>query len=139
MKTVTSVSGGMTSAYLAAKYPSDELVFALVRTNDKSCEFKDKELAKQVSDRLGVEFVGTLEDDTIIYTMLDLEAYLGKKIHWVTGDTFEDVISKKGGYLPNIMARFCTEKMKIEPIFKWWLQNFNNEIIEMRIGFRFAE
>lgn len=139
MKKVISVSGGMSSAYLAANYPSDELVFALVRTNDKKCEFKDRGLAKEVSDRLGVEFIGTLEDDKIIYTMIDLEAYLGKKIHWVTGDTFEDVINKKGGYLPNIATRFCTEKMKIEPIFKWWMQNFDLELVEMGIGYRYGE
>ena len=34
MKTATSVSGGMTSAYVAANYPSDYLVFALVRIED---------------------------------------------------------------------------------------------------------
>lgn len=139
MKKVISVSGGRSSAYLAANYPSDELVFALVRTNDKKCEFKDRGLAKEVSDRLGVEFVGTLEDDMIIYTMIDLEAYLGKKIHWVTGDTFEDVINEAGGYLPNIMKRFCTQKMKIQPIFEWWIKYFNLEIVEMSIGYRYGE
>jgi hypothetical protein len=34
MKTVTSVSGGQSSAYIAANYPSDFLVFALVCIED---------------------------------------------------------------------------------------------------------
>ena len=35
MITVNSVSGGKTSAYIAANYPADYDVFALVRTNKK--------------------------------------------------------------------------------------------------------
>ena len=37
MVKVNSVSGGQTSAYIAANYPADYNVFALVRTNDKNC------------------------------------------------------------------------------------------------------
>lgn len=40
MKVITSVSGGETSAYLAANYPCDDIVFALVRTDDFSCKKK---------------------------------------------------------------------------------------------------
>ena len=47
-----------------------------------------------VSDRLGVEFIGTLEDDMIIYTIFDLEQFIGQKIHWVTGKTFDEVITR---------------------------------------------
>ncbi len=89
MKTVTSISGGKTSAYIAANYPSDALVFSLVRTNDKKLLFKDSGVRKMVSDRIGCEFIGTLEYDTIVYTMLDLEQFLGKRIDWVTGLPFE--------------------------------------------------
>ena len=41
MKTVNSISGGKTSAYIAANYPADYNVFALVRTDDKSCMYPD--------------------------------------------------------------------------------------------------
>ena len=138
MKTCNSLSGGKTSSYIAVNYPADYNVFSLVRTNDKSCLFPDAKLRQIVSDKLGVEFIGTLEDDTIIYTMLDLEQFIGTKIDWVTGKTFEEIIIKHGNYLPNIMTRFCTTEMKLQPIFNWWKKNFN-EPIEMRIGFRANE
>ena len=58
MKTVTSVSGGKTSAYLAANYPTDYNVFALVTTSDKTCLYPDKKLRQVVGDRIGREFIG---------------------------------------------------------------------------------
>jgi hypothetical protein len=86
---------GKTSSYIAAKYPADYDVFALVRTDDKNCLFPDKKLRQEVSDRIGKEFIGTLEDDTIIYTMLDLEQYIGRKITWVSGNTFDEITTRK--------------------------------------------
>ena len=138
MKTCNSISGGKTSAYIAVNYPADYNVFSLVRTDDKSCLFPDAKLRQIVSDKLGVEFIGTLEEDAIIYTMLDLEQFIGTKIDWVTGKTFEEIIVKHGNYLPNVMQRFCTTEMKLQPIFDWWKNNFT-EPIEMRIGFRANE
>jgi len=141
MKTVNSLSGGKTSSYIAANYPADYNVFALVRTNDKSCLFPDKKIRQIVSDKIGKEFIGTLEMDTIIYTMLDLEQYIGKEIHWVTGKSFEDVITRGKNnkiQLPTPMRRFCTVEMKIEPIFNFWNENIK-EIVETRIGFRANE
>jgi len=139
MKTCTSISGGKTSAYIAANYPSDYNVFSLVRTDDKNCLFPDAKLRQVVSDKIGKEFIGTLEDDMIIYTILDLEQFIGKQISWVSGKTFDEVIirgDKK--YLPNATIRFCTQLMKVDPIFQWWDFNFNKPII-MRIGFRANE
>ena len=72
MKTVNSLSGGKTSSYIAANYPADYNVFALVRTNDKLCEYPDKKVRQIVSDLIGCEFVGTTEQDNIIKIMLDL-------------------------------------------------------------------
>ena len=140
MKTVNSLSGGKTSSYIAANYPADYNVFSLVRTDDKKCLFPDAKIRQEVSDRLGTEFIGTLEEDTIIYTMLDLEQFIGSKIDWVTGKTFDDVVSRNNGktQLPNPMRRFCTVDMKIKPIFDWWKSNIN-EIVETRIGFRANE
>tara|TARA_R110000737_G_scaffold308140_1_gene316152 strand:- start:46 stop:903 length:858 start_codon:yes stop_codon:yes gene_type:complete len=139
MKTVNSLSGGKTSSYIAANYPADYNVFSLVRTDDKNCMFPDKKIRQEVSDRLGTEFIGTLEEDMIIYTMLDLEQFIGSKIDWVTGKTFDDVIDRKGKkYLPNSTQRFCTTEMKLQPIFDWWLKQIN-QVVEMRIGFRANE
>jgi len=75
----------------------------------------------------------------IIYTMLDLEQYIGRKITWVTGKTFDEIILRNGKkYLPNVTQRFCTTEMKLNPIFNWWLTEVN-EPIETRIGYRANE
>lgn len=138
MKTVNSLSGGKTSSFIAANYPADYNIFSLVRTDDAKVLFPDAKIRQIVSDRIGHEFIGTLEEDTIIYTMLDLEQFIGKEIIWLSDRTFEDVIDKAGGYLPNMMTRFCTSKMKVEPIAQWCYDNTQLPV-EMRIGFRANE
>ena len=141
MKKVNSLSGGKTSSYIAANYPADYNVFSLVRTDDKKCLFPDAKIRQEVSDRLGKEFTGTLEEDTIIYTMLDLEQYIGSKIDWVSGKTFDDSIikTKKGTkYLPNKMARYCTTELKTLPILHWMYEEVKEPVI-MRFGYRANE
>lgn len=136
---INSLSGGKTSSYIAANYPADYNVFALVTTTDKNCLFPDKKLRQIVSDKIGREFIGTLEDDKIIYTMLDLEQFIGSKIDWVVGKTFDEITNRNGKkYLPNVTQRFCTTEMKLQPIFDWWRKEIN-QIFEMRIGFRANE
>ena len=39
---VNSLSGGKTSSYIAANYPADYDIFALVRIEDKQSMFPDK-------------------------------------------------------------------------------------------------
>ena len=138
MKTVNSLSGGKTSSYIAVKYPADYNVFALVRTNDKKCLYPDKKIRKEVSERIGQEFIGTLEQDNVIQIILDLEQKIGSKIHWTTGITFDEVIRTKGGWLPNKLHRYCTTNVKIIPLFHWWYKTIR-EPVEMRIGFRANE
>lgn len=139
MITVNSISGGQTSAYISANYPADYNVFALVTTDDIKCQYPDAKVRQIVSDKIGKEFIGTLEDDTIINTILDLEQFIGSKIDWVTGKTFDKIINRNGKiYLPNVTQRFCTTEMKLQPIFNWWQKNIN-EVFEMRIGFRANE
>ena len=137
MKTVNSLSGGKTSSYIAANYPADYDVFALVRTDDKNCMYPDNKLRQEVEDRIQAPFIGTLEDDTIIHTMLDLEQYIGRKITWVTGNTFDDVIST-AGTLPDPLRRYCTTQMKMQPMFEWWRSELNIPC-EFRLGFRANE
>jgi len=138
MKTVNSISGGKTSSYLAKHYPADFNIFSLVRIDDKDnlwMKGKDEKTRQIVSDKLGKEFIGTAEMDEIIYTILDLEQFIGTEITWVTGNTFEEIIKKNYGYLPNKMTRYCTVEMKLKPIFNWLQQNTELPV-EMRIGFR---
>jgi len=138
MITVNSLSGGKTSSYIAANYPADYNIFSLVRTDDKKCLFPDSKIRQIVSDKIGHEFIGTLEEDMIIYTMLDLEQFIGREITWLSDKTFEEVVKKHGNYLPNIMSRFCTTDMKVQPIAQWCYENTELPI-EMRIGFRANE
>lgn len=135
---VNSLSGGKTSAFIAANYPADYNVFSLVRTDDKNCMFPDAKIRQIVSDKIGKEFIGTLEMDEIIYTMLDLEQFIGQKINWVSGITFDEVVEKKGGWLPNKLHRYCTTNLKLIPIFEWWHKTINDPV-EMAIGFRANE
>ena len=138
MKTVNSISGGKTSAYIAANYKADYNVFALVRTDDKSCIYPDAKVRQIVSDKLGTEFIGTLEDDIIIKTILDLEQFIGQEIHWVTGKTFDETIEYKGNYLPNKIARYCTTELKTLPIVYWMYDTIKEPVI-MRFGYRANE
>jgi hypothetical protein len=53
--------------------------------------------------------------------------------------SFDDVIDKgTQTRLPSWARRYCTEKMKLLPIFLWWFHNVS-EKCNMRIGFRFDE
>lgn len=140
MVTVNSVSGGQTSAYIMANYKADYNIFALVTTNDKACIFPDKKVRQIVSDRIGKEFIGTLEMDEIIFTMLDLEQFTGNPITWVASKySFEDTLKlKQNNLLPSPMRRYCTDILKQQPIFNWWQETID-EPVEMRIGFRANE
>ena len=137
MKTVNSISGGKTSAYIAANYKADYNVFSLVRTDDKNCIYPDAKVRQLVSDKLGTEFIGTLEDDVIINTILDLEQFIGQEIQWVTGKTFDEVLNT-AGTLPDPLRRYCTTQMKLEPMFRWW-QKYINKPAKFRLGFRANE
>lgn len=138
MKLINSISGGKTSAYMAAHFPADYDVFALVRTSDNHCRFPDESVRRMVEDKIGMDFVGTLEDDTIIYTMLDLEQFIGREITWVSGMTYDDVVRDMGGWLPNKLHRYCTTHMKLEPMFYWWHKTIN-EPAAFNLGFRANE
>lgn len=141
MKTVNSISGGKTSAYIAKHYPGDINIFSLVRIDDKKCLFmngKDEHTRKIISDRIGKEFIGTAEMDEIIYTILDLEQFIGKEIKIISGKSFEEIIKDRGDYLPNQMVRYCTSEMKIIPIFNY-LKTLDIFPVNMAIGYRSNE
>lgn len=146
MDKCTSISGGRSSAFAAFHYPTKHNVFALVRIEDVKCKPKDKLLIREIEKRLDGNvfdtndnrFIATAEDDVTLFAVLDLEQKMGRKIEWVTGRTFENLIEHKGGYLPNKMSRYCTQNMKLLPMFHWWAKNISNPI-EMQIGFRRSE
>lgn len=140
MKTVNSLSGGKSSSYIAVNYPADYNVFSLIRTEDKNCIYPDSKIRQKVSDKIGADFIGTLEQDNIIQIMFDLEQKIGSEITWLAPPTFDNLLANhlEGKWLPNTMHRQCTHYMKFKPILQWW----NNEIgdtCDMRIGFRHGE
>jgi hypothetical protein len=137
LKTVNSISGGKTSSYLAAHYPADYDVFALVRIEDIKCAPKDPGLIKAVSDKIGMDFIATAESDITLKAVLDLEQLIGRQITWVAGWTFEEVVRKRKA-LPNQAWRFCTTEMKMKPIFDF-CHNVIGDVVKMRIGFRYDE
>jgi hypothetical protein len=137
IKTVNSLSGGRTSSYMACHYPADYNIFALIMIEDVSCAPKDVSLIKKVSDKIGCDFIATAEDDKTLTLMLNLEQKIGSEITWLRGETFDQLIRKRKR-LPNRLWRFCTQEMKMKPIFDWWKGNFE-EPIEMRIGYRYDE
>jgi hypothetical protein len=134
--TINSISGGKTSSYMAAHTNVDHNLFALVLIEDRKCTPKDASIVKQVSDKLGREFIATAESDKTLKVVLDLEQIIGKEIIWVAGDTFEQII-KNRTVLPNLMMRFCTTDMKIKPIFDWCTSRYN--MVNMNLGIRLDE
>jgi len=138
MKTVNSISGGKTSSYLAVHYPADYNLFSLVSVEDIKLTPIDKKFVQIISDKIGREFIGTVEKDQTLKCVLDLEQILGTEIKWLCGDSFEQVIKKASGYLPNRVSRFCTTKMKIKPIANYCRDEIK-EIVLMRLGIRYDE
>jgi hypothetical protein len=145
METVNSLSGGKTSSYMAVHYPADYNIFAVVCIDDPKCAPKDKQIVQAINDRLGAEkiktygeFIASAEDDKTLKVIFDLEQKLGKEIIWTRGDSF-DAINKKSNAIPNYVRRFCTTGMKLDPIFYWWQDNFNEQTVSMNLGYRIDE
>lgn len=134
---VNSLSGGKTSSYMAANYPTEHNLFALIRIEANYCKPKDKTIVKYVSDKIGMDFIATAESDKTLYVVRDLEQLIGREIKWVTGETFESVILKKKA-LPNMVWRFCTTEMKMKPIFDYCQAEIKS-VVNMQIGFRYDE
>ena len=145
MKSVNSLSGGKTSSYLAVHYPADYEVFSLVCIDYVNCRLKDIALINYVNMKLEKfqnkygEFIASAEDDRTVKAMMDLEQYIGREIQWVRGMSFDQVIDEgTKTRLPSWAIRYCTEKMKLLPIFLWWWEHIS-EKCNMRIGFRYDE
>lgn len=149
MKSVTSVSGGKTSAYMALHYPTDYYIFAVVLTDHEPSAPKDPGLLRECQARIP-GFVATHEADQTLVNVLRLEQELGQPIQWVAAeyslDRFisgtTDLPGYKTGsiYLPNHFRRFCTKQQKVMPIF-WHLWRFwwDGDPLLMNIGFRWDE
>lgn len=138
LKTVTSVSGGKTSNFMALHYPTDFYIFALVCIDDPACAPKDPGLLRAVQDKIP-GFIASAETDDTVKNMLELEQLLGQRIDWVTGPSYDVVNQGTEGWLPSYKRRYCTTKMKIHPIFEHVFNNIFEHMddrVIMHIGFR---
>lgn len=165
MKTVTSVSGGKTSAMMALEFPTDHYIFAIVLTDHQLSAPKDKGLLRECQNRIPW-FVASHEADLTLLNMLRLEQELGKRIDWVASEYSLDRYlygdTDLAGYrshtfmLPNASTRFCTEQTKLVPMFQYSYSNYLemfracdlktkkeililHEPLLMHIGFRWDE
>lgn len=136
---------------MAVHYPCDISLFALVRIEDPRCSPDDKKLIQMVSDKIGQEFIATAEDDKTLTVMFDLEQMIGREIKWVTGITYDKLLTSKGffgggvtgrGRLPSWARRYCTSELKLLPIFEYCFKYIFSEMddkVAMNIGYRSDE
>jgi 3'-phosphoadenosine 5'-phosphosulfate sulfotransferase (PAPS reductase)/FAD synthetase len=91
---VLALSGGKDSSALAV----------YMRTKDIDMEYVFCDTEKEL-------------DETYDY-LINLEAYLGKKIHYLKysdGYGFDDILDIKNGFLPSPSSRWCTDYLKLRP------------------------
>jgi hypothetical protein len=93
-------------------------------------------------------FIASREVDQTLVNLLKLEELIGKPIEWVWAKddhgnplTYDGLIGERK-MLPNQRTRFCTEELKLYPIF-WHcylnLMDDPQDILWMNIGFRADE
>lgn len=127
-------------------YPTDETIFACVLSDHKSNKPKDSGILSEVRKRIPW-FEGSMELEQTLKAVLELEQLGGRKITWVASEfTYEElcrgetgIIGKKSPMLPNVLSRFCTQELKLYPIFNHCYLNYDEHHIIMNIGFRADE
>lgn len=150
MITVSALSGGKTSSYMAVHYPADYEIFSLVCVDDKTCAPKDKKIIQLVNDKLNKngfidkygDFIGTAEDDRTLKVMFDLEQLIGRDVTWIRGVSF-DALNKRRNSVPNMFRRYCTKEMKLLPIATFTYFNimpqYEMQPVWNNVGFRYDE
>lgn len=152
MITIGSLSGGESSSYMEVFYPSTIPIFSVVCI-DKGCSHKtDTFLKKYAQEKFSrycpnySYFEVTAEQDSTLLAMIDLEQYIGREIVWVRGEGFDSILNHRHmsvlagnkARLPSWARRYCTEKMKLLPIFEYLYFNGLTPC-NMNIGFRADE
>ena len=95
------------------------------------------EIAPHIPFRMVFTDTGAEEPETLF--MLDkLEAYLGKPIERIRGNSLFDLISDFSGFLPSPRDRYCTRELKLKP-FRQWITQFNGQKKWVFIGVRADE
>ena len=95
------------------------------------------EVAPHIPFRMVFTDTGAEEQETL--SMLDkLEAYLGKPIERIRGNTLFDLISDFSGFLPSPRDRYCTRELKLKP-FRQWIAQFSGQQKWVFVGVRSDE
>lgn len=159
MKSVTSLSGGKSSAYMAIHWPTDYTLFACVLTDDPAMAPKDPGVLRECQRRIPC-FVGSAEVELTLLNVLKLEEMMGREVTWVNAWqgqtraswiaddgwlpaplTFDQVIRHRGG-LPDKTKRWCTDELKVQAIW-WhthnWILSDPDDLVWMHIGYRADE
>ncbi|NJL03277.1 MAG: hypothetical protein HC910_22910 [Spirulinaceae cyanobacterium SM2_1_0] len=167
MLTISSISGGKSSAYMALHYPADRHIFAAVLTSDPACIIQDADLRAYCQSKLPQfdwECGGCREVDQTLLNLQRLEQELGQSIDWVAAAlTFDELINgvrvngvqdaararcyaaravlpnRRQDFLPNRRQRFCTRALKLYPIFWACYLHGDGDPAIMQIGFRHDE
>lgn len=135
-KLVNSLSGGRSSCYMAIHYPADINIFACVCIDYPKAAPKDPAILMYCLEKLNGNFIASAESEMTLRIMMQMEQRLGKKIVWVRGDSFDEVIDNAGCH-PTWKRRFCTTELKIKPIFEYIY--FRYGVVREQIGFRLDE
>lgn len=133
---VISFSGGRTSALMTIellkddKYKDAIVIFANTgKENEATLKFVN-EVDKYIGDR--IVWIEYNPDPAIWFNVVDYETANRN------GEPFEALI-KKRKYLPNRVARFCTQDLKIRPMKKYCQQVLGWEHWTNMVGIRYDE
>lgn len=143
MISVNAVSGGKSSSFMAYHYPTDINIFACVLTQDESTKIKDDSLREYCKNKLpnhDWNRYGSRELEETLSALRNLEQLLDSEIIWVSSElTFDELIDLKQAF-PSRRMRFCTQFLKIKPIFDYlYLHHYNGNPFYQQVGFRYDE
>jgi len=129
---------------MAARFPADFNVFAVVCSDNKLTAPKDFGLFSAIKQRLSSfddefgEFIGSPEDALTFRVVLDLEQKIGARIDWIRGESFEALVKRKS-ILPNMEWRICTTETKMQPIARYIYEQTGGGKVINRVGIRIDE
>lgn len=157
LTTVSMVSGGKTSAYMALNYPTDRYLFSPVLALDKYSRIEDDSLRNYCQNKIkwfDWSRYGSLELEQTLANLRRLEDELEAEIEWVAAPfTYDQLIennlgdyaiafgqaNSKSPMLPNRRIRVCTEALKVYPAaWHLYLTGDGNPYV-VNMGFRADE
>lgn len=129
---IISISGGRTSGFMAIKLlkwmPDAMMIFANTgKENEETLVFVNK-----INEYLGGGIVWIEYDPETWFKIVSFETASRN------GEPFEALI-KKRKYLPNRVARFCTQDLKIRPMKKYCQQVLGWDHWTNHVGIRYDE